>query len=385
MHDKLDLLCLLPPPTHTPWAGEPPQSTQTTISGKSGATVTTKLPLFWYAPDWYKIPIELAGPLAHAVSRWGVQVAALRREIAKPDLESLLHQPLPSEPAVQRQNGPPDHRQDQPSAENRSSFLARIVPYRPERYGLQAEDFDGAAIVDVRLTLARDASGRFAFPPAQVARWEATPADEPLAGGGWVAAAAFPPDVVSIEHLSVKLQQLRTLSPGAAIFVSVNPFRLRQELPGILAAEPDGVILRLDQISLDGLQLAGLTRHARTLMNENAAAEMPLWIVPGAVSADDAVKLIALGASAIAIDSWCNPLRDLLTEQKTSSAAPRPRYPSQTKTNLNELVQLVDQHLDQPISRFIGLYLSLGRSSADARLGSFSAAWTKTLSLPYLD
>ena len=86
----------------------------------------------------------------------------------------------------------------------------------------------------------RDESGRFAFSPEQLERWEATPESHPLAGGGWVPSASFPPDVPSMQQLSSKLNQLRDLSPGAAVFVSIGSYRLDQELAQVVAANPDG-------------------------------------------------------------------------------------------------------------------------------------------------
>ena len=61
-----------------------------------------------------------------------------------------------------------------------------MIPYRPERYGLSDRDFDGAAVVDVRLAMRRDSTGRFAFTHAEeIGRWEATQAGV-AAGGRWL-------------------------------------------------------------------------------------------------------------------------------------------------------------------------------------------------------
>ncbi len=75
----------------------------------------------------------------------------------------------------------------------------------------------------------------------------------------------------------------------------MGPYRLEDELPPIIAAKPDGLILRLDEVDLEGLQLAALTRRARQLMKQAGAKQLPLWIVPGAITPDDAAKLIAPG------------------------------------------------------------------------------------------
>ena len=57
--------------------------------------------------------------------------------------------------------------QQSESGQTNADPLARIVPYRPERYGLSDRDFDDARIIDVRLAMNRDESGRFAFSPEQ--------------------------------------------------------------------------------------------------------------------------------------------------------------------------------------------------------------------------
>ncbi len=254
-------------------------------------------------------------------------------------------------------------------AKSEPTYLPRIVPYRPERYGLSPRDFDNATIIDVRLMMTRDVSGRFAYSPEQIARWEATPDDAPLAGGGWVPAATFPPDVESLEQLGSKFDQLRRLAPGAAIFASMGPYRLEDELPGIVMAKPDGLILRLDEVFLEGLQLAALTHRARSLMDQSDAKELPLWIVPGDITPDDAAKLIALGAEGIGIDSWCDPIIDMsLTSNDSYGYSRRP-----------DMEALVTEDLPGKIERFAGLYLSLQRVPKQERLGSFSDSWANTL------
>lgn len=349
--DRLNQLCLLPPPTDTPWAGAVEQSITTLIQRHAGDPVELNVPLFWYAPDWHEFSIEKADKIAARVTQWGLPVAALRSELSEPGNTPTIHQPLEQSGSAR-----------QP---------IRIVPYRPERYGLTPQDFDGASVIDVRLSLARDATGRFAYSPAQLQRWEATPSDQPLAGGGWVPAATFPPDVESFDQLHSKLNQLRTLSPTAAIFLSINAFRLADELPKALAAKPDGIILQMNQHRMDGLQLAALTHRTRKLMRRAGSAEMPLWVVPGSVTADDAVKLVALGASAVAIDGWAKPIQDKLSKRATDNDTP--------DENDVDLIDVVDDSIGEHVDRFIGLYLSLQRVTPTGRLGSFSASWAKTL------
>lgn len=353
MEERLAPLCLLPPPSGTPWSGARPQSPATDIIGSGGVTLRLELPLFWYAPRWHRLPLEMADPLALGVTARGLAVAALRSELSSSDHEPLLCHGGGDQP-------PPP----------------RIVPYRPERYGLTVRDFDDAAIVDVRLTLIRDETGRFAYPPEQIARWESTPGDRPLAGGGWVPAATFPPDVPGLEHLGRKLDQIRGLAPSAAVFLSVIPCRIDDELPRLLAANPDGIVMRLDPFHLDGLQLASFTRRARRLLVRHGAESLPLWIVPGPVSPCDAVKLIALGASAVAVDAWCAPLRQRAADLRPKTSFQYTLGPEVIAARMEELL---DAQLAEPLRQFTGWYLSLDRDAAWETLGSFSATWSKTL------
>ncbi len=258
--------------------------------------------------------------------------------------------------------------------------FSRIVPYRPERYGLSDLDFDDARIIDVRLTIRRDDSGRFAFSPDQIQRWEATPEGQPLAGGSWVPAATFPPDVASIKHLSSKLDQLRILSPSAAVFVSVGPFRLEEDLPRIVAAKPDGLMVRLDELRLDGLQLALTVRRCCELARESASRDLPVWVVPGPTTPDDAVKLILLGASGIAIDHWCEPLI-----HEAVNAPPASSYGySPPASNATQIDTLIDGTLSGPLERFIGLMESLEGRPPSECLAAVDSTWADALDVPEL-
>ncbi len=371
MNDRLDQLCFLPPPTDTPWSGPPPESQRGQIERADGVTVGIDLPLFWYDPPWQDISTDAADVVAMAVAELGVLVSALRRDLSGPDEQPGFH-------ASEREES-----EDEDTDDSAEAFepLPRIVPYRPERYGLCDRDFDGARIIDVRLTMNRDSSGRFAYSPEQIERWEATPADQPLAGGKWVPSATFPPDVASLQHLTSKLNQLRVLSPTAAVFVSMGPHRLQDELPIIMANRPDGLILRLDDLPLSGLQLAQITRHARQLVDQASARGFPLWVVPGEITADDAAKLVACGASAVAIDGWCNQIIEQLTGEDQRSAA---HGYAAHRTNSAYIHELVAESLSVPIDRFNGLSHSLRALPKDQRLACLSQTWAKALGVHFL-
>ncbi|MGB7343732.1 MAG: hypothetical protein WBD20_05945 [Pirellulaceae bacterium] len=355
MQDRLASLYLLPPPANTPWAGTPGQTIQSQVVRAESDPLTIKLPLFWYDPLWSNLSTQQADDLAVAVSRYDVLVSALHSDLSGPDTQSTFHAPQTVEPEDETPTTP--------------TFFPRIVPYRPERYGLSPSDFDQATIIDVRLMMPRDTSGRFAYSPEQIARWESKPEVE----GAWVPAATFPPDVDSFERLSSKLNQLRLLAPAAAVFTSIGPYRLEEEVPLALSSQPDGLIVRFDEVALEPLQLAALTRRARQLMNTAKAKKTPLWIVPGEITADDAVKLVALGADAIGVDAWCNPLMDDSQFNQSSHYSSRVDFD-----------ELAEEFLYDRIERFSGLYLSLQRVPRKERLGSFSSAWATTLGVKAL-
>lgn len=370
MNERLAKLCLLPPSTNVQFPARSTESSYCAIRRQDGQIVKIDVPLFWYNPPWHQISADAADLIAVAVGQLGVLVSALRRDLAGPDRAPAFHD-----------GGTVEH-EDSNEAAIDATPLGRIVPYRPERYGISDRDFDGPRIIDVRLTMSRDESGRFVFAPEQIERWEATPASAPLAGGSWVRAATFPFDVVSLKQLSSKLSQLRALAPTAAVFVSMGPYRIDEELPEFVAARPDGLILRLDELDLDGLQLATITQRVRQRLDRADAADLPLWIVPGEVTADDVVKLIALGAAGVAIDSWCAELVKEGQTQLQSSAARG--YSMRNKMGEAELIEWVEEELATPVERVKGLLDSIQCLPPSERLASLSDAWANELGIPKL-
>lgn len=315
--------------------------------------VQIEVPLFWYEPPWIRLPTELAGQLASAVANLDVTVSALERDVSDDTNSGSLFLPIESD--------------DEGVA---PQFLPRMTPYRAERYGFSPTDFDHTRIIDVRLSSSPDASGRLAYSPEQMERWEQTPTDAPIGGGGYVVASSFPADVVSLKQARIKLDQLRKLAPTAAVFVSIGPYSLEDEIAAALVSNPDGIIVRIDQPEIEGIQLAALVHRARELMNQRLSADTPLWIVPGEISPRDAAKLIALGASAVAIDAWCNPLIDLLQDTIRES-----RYDHSV---FQQIPALAAEHLWDDIDRVIGLVSSITPQATPAQtLGTYHPRWAK--------
>ncbi len=369
MTDKLAPLCLLPPTLDTSWIGLAPHGTSHTISRRNDTPLELATPLFWFDPPWHVLPIETADALAHAVAKVGITVSALHRDVSSPGSQSHFF------------------------AADVPVSAPRMLPYRPERYGLSPEDFDDCGIVDVRLNVCRDETGAHVYSQSQIQRWEATTDASPVAGGSWVPATTFPPDVVSPDNLGPKLSQLRTLARGAAIFVSLGPFRLAEELNRFLARQtderqmPDGVIVRLDQATLSPLQLAQHTLHIRKLVDTLGQEGLPLWIAPESITPDDAARLIAIGASGVAVDSWCAEFVEELVNPSEATAASFGYTANgiviSGESARSRLNAWVSDALTPRVARFNGLCRSLNSDPAH-RLGSFDREWSKALGVKYV-
>ena len=201
MNDRLSNIYLLPPPIGTPWVGTPGQTTRCDLTRHGlelhdRPPITIELPLFWCDPHWSALGTSQADEMAVAVARRDVLVSAMRSDLSGAGEEGGFHSVRVNESADEIQVAPS------------SPFYPRVVPYRPERYGLSPKDFDGAMMVDVRMMTPRDHSGRFAYSPEQIQRWEATPTSEPLAGGSWVPAATFLPDVDTVKSSWVEAKSI---------------------------------------------------------------------------------------------------------------------------------------------------------------------------------
>ncbi len=269
----LDEIGLLPPPLHTPWVGSAATSVLADGSG---------WPLFWYDPPWHYVPAPVAKQIVSAVDALKIPTAALGRDLGKDRIGDVL-------------------------------LGHTITPYRPDRYGLQLSDLQSASVVDVRLARARDAMGRYAYSRQQMTRWldsESEAENSSLVPApDWVPAPGWPPELPDVHALAGKFAQLRTLQPSVRCAVSVTPYRTQEELPPILSAKPDIVILRMDDSDeMTGVRMAAVIVAILTLIKAHHR-QADLWVVPPhQPSADDCVKMYALGVAAIGIDWWCQPL-----------------------------------------------------------------------------
>ncbi|MDC0278957.1 hypothetical protein OAL43_02000 [bacterium] len=368
MQERLQKIRFTTPPTQNFSTGLPARSARRTASTDNKADSNRIIaPLFVHSLPWHRIEREQANHIAVALGEIGVMVSALRSEIANSDGYSAFHD-AQSEPV------------NQPATETNQDVsslppLPLIVPYRPERYGLSIKDFASASVIDVRLTMHRDETGRFAYSAEQLARWDLSDSGHLISGGSWVPSSIFPPDVQGSGELKSKFSQLRALAPKASIFVTLDPFHLRDDLPGVLANKPDGLIIRLDTITSEGIELATFVQKTRQMLDKYHGEEISLWIKPGDISPDDAAKLIALGASGIAIDSWLNQAWETIAtaSMKSGSFSSRATY-------ANNAGMLADAMQDS-IDRVFGLLDSLEKLPEDRRLTSLDQKWCDELGL----
>lgn len=356
MQARLEKLKFTSPKAESPWTGPPapwqhPSFSTLALNEAAEKRFKELLPLFLHEPRWHDFENEQANAIAVALAEIEIPVTALRSEVSSSNGDSALHEATS-----------PD-----------STYLPRIIPYRPERYGLTVDDFDHATMIDIRLTTHRDETGRFAYSADQLARWDVLKGEVPISGGSWVPSATFPPDVPAIHQLGSKFSQLRALAPNAALFVTLEPFHLEIDLQGVLAAQPDGLILQLDSLALDGLELATMVHKTRELMDRLGKQTTPLWISPGEIGADDAAKLIALGASGVAIDSWFEHLWDEIAASSNSGYASRGHHLNQARRLANEMQWYAN--------RTMGLLHSLNRLPKHERLSSLDVTWCEALNL----
>lgn len=377
----LESLCLMPPKLGQVRRGIAPASTQTRISRRSVAIqpsgpdrsstdqpvpgridaspVSLPTPLFWDTPPWHTLSAMVARCVCEAVESRGILVSALRSELG---LEPSLGD---SETAFSK----------------RSRSNSRMLPYRNERYGLHREDWDEASVVDVRLSPPRGVSGRIAYSTEQIGRWEATAEDQPLSGGGWVPAMTLPPDVPTTDRIAAKLDQIRVLCPQAAVIISVTPEWIDECASDLVAARPDAILVRLGQMRMTGLELAHFT--LRLSQKFTTDDRLPVWLTPPRSferrpwSVADCVKMIALGATAVAVDSWMETVVEQLDEiPPPSSFDANPR--AKVMAGIEDILQ---RELDPKIEHFEGLYSTLVDDQPNRLLGTFDPEMARILGL----
>ena len=346
--------------------GIAPAQTEIMVSRCTGDAVMLPMPLYWDSPPWHHWSVLLAQCMCECVASRGILVSTLQSELG-----------LTGDPASE-QSGT----EDEKKSENNVVPRRRMLPYRNERYGLSDADLDLADVVDIQLTPPRDASGRIAYSAEQIGRWESTSEDQPLSGGGWVPAMTLPPDVPANNQLAAKVNQIRTLCPEAAVVISATPEWIDGYLGDLIAAKPDALLIRLGQLRMPGI---GLARFLLQLERRvQAIGHLPIWLTPprslnaGSVSVSDSIKLIALGASSIAIDSWL----DEVVEELDQIVPTSPNDTEQRAKLMITVEEVLQRLLDPQIDLFTGLYSSLVHDRPSELLGTFDPEIADSLGLP---
>ena len=103
----------------------------------------------------------------------------------------------------------------------------------------------------------------------------------------------------------------------------------------------------------------------------------------GAVWGREEGAHLALGANAVAIDSWCE---ELVTEIKDAqqNAGSTSGYSSLSAPKTQEWVDWVEDELFRHIERFDGLMHAMVYQPPEDRLATLSAEWASKLSIPTL-
>ncbi|MCM2372521.1 hypothetical protein [Aporhodopirellula aestuarii] len=347
--------------------GISPAPTEMLLQRRSGVPVLLPVPLFWDSPPWHTWEPPIAQAVFLAMQSRGVLVSALESELGR------------TSPTGSANSSSDADVSEQPDSE---LGIPRLLPYRNERYGLSETDFDHATVVDMHLSPLRDASGRFAYSAARLGRWEATPDDQPLSGGGWIPAMTLPPDVADLASLDSKVKQLRSLAPHAAVIISVTPEWIDDHLNDLIAAGPDAILIRLGQIRMTGIAFAQLTQRLSHRIEQ--IEKLPIWIVPPKtlskkpLSVSDSIKTIALGVSAIAIDGWLeeviNEFNDI--ELPASYVSDRMKHISA------EVEEILQRRFDPDLENFCGLFSTLVHDRPRDLLGTFDPEIAAILDLP---
>jgi len=361
-----------------------------TIARTKGDEVILPTPLFLDAAPWHHWTPTVARCLAGKLSERGVLVSALERELGD-DQSALASAPAGSNQARKSTPTKSGPLPTDGATDRAGDGRWRMLPYRSERYGLLPADLDVSRVIDVQLSGVRDSSGRFAYSAERLSRLEITPDGQPLSGGGWVPAMTLPPDLAGLEHLSKKLLQLRQLAPQSAVIISTGPEWLQETLTPLLAARPDALLVRLDHLHMDGLALVSLFQNIQKAARQQDPT--PLWLTlpqplgpatslveeadttDPARLADDAVKILALGASAVGIDHWLQPLYPAIAQ-----IPPPSRYASNPLGTLDQTLEaLLADSIDPLIQRFVSLLASRQPGEPADALASSDAAWAKAV------
>jgi hypothetical protein len=182
-------------------------------------------------------------------------------------------------------------------------------------------------------------------------------------------AIGWPPDVEDLRQLTAKCSTIRQLAPQASLVVSIHALQADTAIEQLLPLPIDGILLR----AVDGAPAILASTIAELLVAHQPAvrrANKRLLVVCPLGTAEDAVKLLCCGASAVALDDLVDdtlPRRALkpsaaAVDSWTVPTAPvvaEDRFAPRLHNVLNEarywLEQLNIQQLDQLSTRLLHL------------------------------
>lgn len=291
------------------------------------------LPFFWYDPPWQTVlPIDRQR-LAETVGRWGVTVNIGSGELGP---AASGGDRLPSLPATQSLSV------DRPRSVLADVRWPAMVTRRSDRLGWCPSDAAHAQLVELRLGVTVNDSLGGGYSEAQWRMWQgdqrrgderderpesatvplARPGDVSGAVAGAIAGAgarprpgpfAFPPECERLADLSLATEQLRSLG-AAAIYWSCDERDFESVLPHALAAEADGIIVRFGRSPERVLE-----RYRRWQATVPIGQQYPrLWLAGRLLGAEETVKCLMLGASAVSISALCD--RWLAPDRPTAAA-----------------------------------------------------------------
>lgn len=200
---------------------------------------------------------------------------------------------------------------------------------------------------------------------------------------GWV--AEFPLEVSAWHELKVLIDTLRELAPSSTpIGLAVAAGDVSADVSNALAARADFVILEQPPVLATELTTAEIdllvwnVAAARAACTQAGAGAFPIFVEAALTRADDLIKILALGASAVSIDAVA---RSCLVSSAAATPAPAKgmlsgigALPKATQPNVGPLHKELTGLVDAVISRL--------RQQQLSRIEDLSAGHLRALSVP---
>ena len=212
-------------------------------------------------------------------------------------------------------------------------------------------------MIELRLLTVPNAFGGLTYEGTQWSRWKNL---EQLAHPIAASAMTFPPEWRSLADVGRKVEQLRMLG-NAAIVLSVDLEHVSNVLPQLVDAGLDGVMIRTSGDPLAALQFTTDLCHSHGL-------SLWVWLIAEqALTPEDCIKCLAMGASGIAIDPLCNRILaegETLGMSSSDLAAMRMGYGTEVASS-DRFAQAAAFAVGELVSRTRGLLQACGASSLE--------------------